>query len=290
MAGIRIEGNTSGNVAEVNTGNEVKVALNSDPDLTGFINMSCESSTGEFLGAPVRRPADITHDSRLRVGSDNIVFNEWFAGTTVNSTIWATPQSTATVTQAGGFLNVNAASSLTATQGAMFKSWRTFPVFGTFTTYFEFLVKIPLSGFNNAKAEWGAALHVSTVASDPADGAFFRLTSSGLECVLVNNASEITSTAISSVTLTAQGIDINETNHYIISIGEDSVEYWIEDYMVANITRPAGGIAPTASQMLAIYGRVYNTGTNTGNALRLQVAMCNVSFGDMETAKFWGLS
>lgn len=284
---FKILGWLTNNGAEVNTDNELKTALTNDSDKSGFSAVAGEHDAGNITGSRDILEMDVSHDFRVRTGTDNLVWNEFFGGTTINTTKWATPIATATVVQAGGFITLNSSGSTTSGQGSILKSWRTFPIYGTFGTYFEYIAKFNTVRFDNCISELGAALTANTVATAPADGAFFRYTSAGLECVLVNNAAEIVSTTVSAVNLAAQGVVLTNTNHYIVFIAEDVVEFWINDLLCASLPRPVTGQALTAAMQLNCYARVYNSSTNTGTAQKLGIAMANVSFADMESAKLW---
>jgi len=284
---IKLTNNSDAQGAGVNTDHEVLVALNGDVEKVGFVAVAGEHDAGSITGNRNILQMDVSHDYRLRTGMDNLVFNEFFGGTVINTTKFATPLATATVVQAGGFITLNSGGSTTSGQGSILKSWRTFPVYGTFGTYFEYIAKFNTTTFDNCICELGAALTVNTVATAPADGAFFRYTSAGLEAVLNNNAAEIVSVPISAVNLATAGIVLTNTNHYIIFVAEDQVEYWINDLLCAVISRPQTGQALTASMQLCIYARVFNSSTNTGTAQKLAIAMANVSTADMESTKLW---
>jgi hypothetical protein len=285
--GIKVTDNQDANGLKINTDHEALVALTSDVTKSGFAAFAGEHDSGSITGTRDILQADISHDFRLRTGMDNLTWNEFFSGTVINTTKFATPLSNATVVQAGGFITLNSGGSTTSGHGCILKTWRTFPIFGTFGTYFEYLAKFNTVTFDNNISELGAALTAGTVATAPADGAFFRHTSAGLECVLVNNAAEIVSVPVSSVALEAAGISLTNTNHYIAFNAEDVVEYWVNDLLVGKIPRPTTGQALTASMQLCAYARVYNSSTNTGTAQKLSIAMINVSFADMESAMLW---
>lgn len=52
---------------------------------------------------------EITSDYRLRIGMDTTMFNEYFPGTVLNSSLWTAPAATSIVTVTNGLLNMNAA-------------------------------------------------------------------------------------------------------------------------------------------------------------------------------------
>ena len=56
MSGLRIEGNVSGNVAEVNDSNQIKVVPETDaaanPENVGAVRFFSENDSGEATGTP----------------------------------------------------------------------------------------------------------------------------------------------------------------------------------------------------------------------------------------------
>jgi hypothetical protein len=283
----KIEGAASGNIAEVDSSNQLKVALAASSPNAGFMAPAIEADAGLFTGSRLIREADISPDYRTRVGIDSILMHEYFAGTNTNTSIWGLPIATATTAQGGGFLTLNNSGSLTATQGGILRSHRTFPIYSSIPTYFDFLVNVPATSlpFNNAIAEFGAGLIGVAPATGSTDGALFRITATGILCVIANNGAEVTTVTLTTAQLAAIGVVVTNTNHYLISITEDQAEFWIAppggyEILVAKIARGASAIAITTSQQLGVFGRVYNTGTNTQNALKLNIAMTAVSIGD----------
>jgi len=287
--GLPIKGGVSNVLADVNANHELNTALSALKDNAGFVKIAASADEGLGMTGGVKtiREADATEDYRLRIGQDSILFQEGFPGTAINSSIWGLPIASSTAVVAGGFLTLNNGGSAISAQGAMLRSHRTFPVFATFPLFFETLLNITNLTFNNATAEWG--LNNIGVAPGTAgvDGMFFRLTASGLSCVLANNASEIAEITIDPTKLSVNSIVLTNTNHYLIAVNDDSVTYWINDIKFVSIPRPTVGASVTHSQQLPIFARQINTSTNTLNALKVNIAMITISVGDMDMGKPW---
>lgn len=284
----KIVGSTSGNIAEVDDSNQLKVAPAATVANSGYVAGASDVDAGTITGSRLVREFDPTPDFRLRVGTDNILMMEYFAGTNINTSIWGTPIATATTAQAGGFITLNNSASLTTQQGGVLRSHRTFPIYATFSTYFDILAQIPAtsSPWNNAIAEFGAGLLGATVTTGVTDGAYFRITTTGIVCVVTNNAAEVSAVTIANATLNAVGIYVTNTNHYLVAITEDQAEFWCTvaggtPYLLCKTARSSAGIQTTCSQQLGAFGRCFNTGTNTQNAFKLNIAMVAVSIADM---------
>ena len=74
MAGFRIEGNTSGNVAEVTANNEIKVALGKTSATMGGAIIFSENDPGDIIGTPYIKSPETSSDYRLRMAPD---YRDW---------------------------------------------------------------------------------------------------------------------------------------------------------------------------------------------------------------------
>lgn len=289
MAGIRLEGNLTGNVAEVNTRNELKVELTQDELTAGYVALASCSDDGGLIAGHVRtiRELDSTDDYRLRVGQDSIMFEENFSGTVINTSNWDSPIATSTVVQAGGFITLNSGASTTTAQGSLLRSKRHFPIMTTFPICLEFLFSINTISFNNALAEIGFGLIGTAPGTAAVDGAFIRITIVGISLVVTNNLNEYAEVQVPYADLTAQGITLTNGTHATIVMGEDSAVLWLNDIKAAKVNRPVSGSNLTAATQGHIFARQYNTGSNTLTALKLQIAKISVNATDLNYAKPW---
>jgi len=153
------------------------------------------------------------------------------------------------------------------------------PAFMSFPVYCEIDLQLSNDPQNNNLVEWGLGLVATTAA--PTDGAFFRLSSNTFRCV------------ISSGGVESQSVDLypylpvyGTTNDYLIVLSEKSVEFWINDVLIANLPRLSTTGATTASMNLPVFIRNQNTGVTTSPQI-VRVAYVNVSQGDMNTSKPW---
>ena len=82
MAGFRIEGNTSGNVAEVNAGGHIKVVTEIDaygaPQHVGATRIMGEVDAGYITSNIILRPQEIDNAYRTRVSQDVVLDEEVF--------------------------------------------------------------------------------------------------------------------------------------------------------------------------------------------------------------------
>jgi hypothetical protein len=277
MAGIRIEGDLTGNTVEVNDNKEIKTALTDDSGLAGFVSLTGESDSGTITGNRRNLSLDVSHDYRVRTGIDTLLFQSNFAGSSLNTKKFQAPVTTMTVAQATGIVTLNSAGITTTTTTAQIKSQASFPIFGTFSTYGEMILNVTQTPQANCLVEWGFGLASGTSAIT--DGAVFRMAQDGkFGCVVINNSVESTFVDLTTRFNTLVGININ--HHFIVTIAEDMVDFWIDDVIVATIVRPNGFSLPTQSMSLPVFARVVNTAV-PATACKVNISLINVSMGDL---------
>lgn len=279
---IKLLDNTSqANGLGINTDHEAKVALTMDETKAGYAILAGEPDAGTVTGSRDVKPLDVSDDYRLRTGMDTPLFNEWFPGSAVNTTLYSQNLTTMTVTQAGGWINLNAGNSVASAAVARVQTYRSFPVLGTFGVSAEFIASIPFAPVANNVTEWG--LGIATGTSAPTDGAFFRLNATGeFRCVINNNGTESQSVALDFNAL----VGANIAKHFIIVLGEDNAVFWIDDVQVAVVSRPNNAPSVVSSGNLPILMRTYNSSA-TAQAQQLKVGMINVTLLDADDGKQW---
>jgi hypothetical protein len=274
MAGFRIEGNTSGNVAEVNTLNEIKVALNTVNSDSGYATITCASDDGEILGDKLWIDPEASEDNKLRVGLDSLLLDESFPGTVLNSNIFTTVVTTMTATVAGGFLNLNAGLSVASAAVARVATYRYFQINAASETYFETNIKFSQSPVANNVCEWGLFIASGTAA--PTDGIFFRLNQAGEFRGVINNA---------GIEIQSDAIDFNanvglDTTSFVISIGNTVAKFWVNGKLAAYLPVGATGSTTSRSMHLPVTYRIYNSAA-TSAAQQMQVGSCSITSGDL---------
>lgn len=280
MAGFNIEGGT-GNLLNVNSSGEGLVKTTENPILAGFSVAAAASDAGTVTGSRLVRELEVSEDYRLRVGADTLLFNEFFTGSAINTSIWTAPVTTATVVVTGGTVALNSGNSTASGAVARVSSWKTFPILGTFGIACEIIASFPFAPVANNITEWGFGIATGT--SAPTDGAFFRLNATGEFRAVINyNGTENQSAALDFNAL----VGANVAKHFTIVLGEDAADFWIDDILVARIPRPTNSPAVVSSNELPILLRTYNSNI-TAQAQQLRVSMVNVSILDANTGKMW---
>jgi hypothetical protein len=278
--GFNIQGNT-GNLLGVNSNNEAQVALTQTATNSGFALAAAQSDPGAITGSKLVREFEVTEDYRLRTGSDTLIFNEFFTGTAINTSIWTAPVTTMTVTVAAGLVTLNAGNSTASAAVARVSSWKTFPIIGTAGVSCEIIASFPFAPVINNVTEWG--MGIATGTSAPTDGAFFRFDAAGtFTCVINYNGTENQSLPIDFDTT----IGINTARHFTIVLGEDAADFWSDDVLLARVTRPTGSPAVVSSNELPLFFRTRNTAV-TSQAQQIRVSMANITINDIYLGKAW---
>lgn len=279
MSGFRIQGDSSNNVAEVNSDKELNVSLSKDHTKAGFSALTSAVDEGSVTGYEFRIDPEASTDYKLRIGLDTFVFNDFFPGTVLNTNIWTNPATTMTTTLLKGFANLNAAASVASAAVAILQSIRTFQIYGAVKTYFESSIQFTSLPVTGNVCEWGLLLAATTAA--PTDGCFFRINQFGeFRAVLNCNGVERQSDVISFSELASN----NKTNNFIICIGTNTVQFWINDILVANFEQSIDGPNSISSCSLPALFRNYNSAA-VSTAQIMKVCNVNITYGDNNYSK-----
>lgn len=289
---LNIVGAATGNKSEVSTNNALRVTGELNTVATdGFGNPQVaayhppgifEADAGTVTGKVLQRQGDISANYRQRVGIDTVMFCDQFVGGAVNTALWAQQLGTFSSTVSGGWITLNSTSSTTATAYGKISSYRGFPIFGAYPLQLEIEALISAVDQVNNVIELGFG--IANLNAAPLDGAFFRFDATGqLRCVINNNGTEVTSPAIA-----AAGVpSANVRHHYLIVVGNDYVEFWIDQVLIYNYTIPAGLAMAMSTSSSPVLCRIYNAATAPAVGVQLKIGQVTVSCGDMNNNKGW---
>ena len=274
------------NQAGVDSNNRVKANLaNADtPSQVGSVRFVSENDPGTKTGTAYLKQPETSGDYRLRVGLDTILFNYTFNATAQNTGQWKHAFTTMTMTQSGGFLNVNAAGTSTvASNYAYLQSWKYFPVIGTAPLAVEITYQFDRTPVANEVFLVG--LGIATAAADPIDGAWFEFSANGLYGVVRYNSGTALKTQLIAV---AGDIPLSTNSKYALVIGEREVEFWIDDVFYGEVTTPAAQSQPFMTTALPVFIQKYNSGlVGSSPNMIAKVGDITVSLLDIATYKPW---
>jgi hypothetical protein len=233
MAGFRIEGNTSGNVAEVNAANQLFVVPETNA-ADNAANIGCirafgENDAGDLTGVSELKSGEIDNDYRQRSSTDIILDEEVFNYTAQNTGKHSYSNTTMTNTWTAGQLTTNGSSITTTTTGTVFNTYASFPNIGTQTLSADTEIGFSAQPQTNTFIEFGLGIPGAQTAA-PTDGVFIRLSSSGLQGIVSFNGTE-TSTGIFPATAGTGTWTYTNSKRYqfIIYSATVGAEFWVND-------------------------------------------------------------
>lgn len=276
MSGFRIEG-VNGNLVEVDAGNNVQVSIpNTNSEMGSVKIFSQMDSAGAYL-----KPPETSVDFRLRSAIDTYLFADYFNNTVQNTSLWKYTFTTMTMTEAGaGVLLCNANSTATAATGVSLQTWRNFTIIPQAPLVVE--IKLEFTGNPLANQIFEYGLFGATTTTVPADGVYWRYTSSGLIGVLNYNGVEI-STAVLTPSLS-----LNTQHTLRLLIDTREVEFYIDGVFINEVSTPTGNGAPFMTSALPICIQMRNTGTVVGSPqMQVNVGSVSALLTDPHTTKPW---
>jgi hypothetical protein len=290
--GIKLQGgNDSTNLTSVNALHQLRVTTPLEGVCAGFVQASVEDDVGGVLGSCKVLALEASDDYRLRSGLDQTVFNTTFEGTVLQTPFWFQSLSVMTTQVLNGFLTLNAAKAIGATDVAFVRTYRQFPIFGTYPTYIDMWIRESNLDSTNTISEWGLIYTITSAAQQLTDAIVFRRTSGGqLRVAIVNNNIDVEEEAVNVEGVASRNgvgsYDPTKSNHYLIAVMNDVVRFWINDTLVAEIKCPSAQATFSSASSLPVGFRVLNIGVpSTGR--QIAIGYVNVGLGDQNTNKPW---
>lgn len=272
---IEVIGGTSGVKADVDTNKRVLVALDTgaNPAQVGGVRMFSENDTGSISGTAYLVSPETDDDYRMRVAQEAVFDSETFNYTAQNTGKHTYANTTMTNAWSASGLTTNSGNITTITTGTSFGTYAEFPLLGSTQLYCEMEGSFTSATTTNTTIDFGMFRRGAANPYAPTDGAYFRLTSAGLSCIVNNNTTE-TSSGVVSFTHT-----INQKYQFIIAMHEREVEFWIDGVLYASIETPVGQGQPFMSSSLPFSVRHAIAGGAAGAAISFQLSDYTVSIG-----------
>ena len=275
----KVVGSVSGNVAEVDSVNNLLVTLPQS------VNSTNSTKVGHvFLACGPQNKALTTFGpmGRLATGVQTLELFDPIDGAAINSMVWTQALTGAiTVVQSAttGFLVLNAGASIAINLAAQIQSIKTIQLINTFVPTVRILYKTPNVPQTNATMELGFLECSGTTA--PTNGAFLRWNSSGeFRAVTVFNSVEQQSGVLTNPT-----VNVVHTIHIVFR--GTKCEFWQDEVLIAEVSNAAGNPAPTGSSRVGLGARVYTGGTSPVTAPELHLAAVSLWRNDLNTNKLW---
>ncbi len=274
-----IEGGLTANLAEVDANNNVQVITPTVLNNTGYMVMAGENHDGTTgLATPLRRTLRVTPDGRLRAGVDQVLWEDTFNHTIVDTSAYQCVTSTATLAMSGGYLVFNAGNSVASAAVALVQSYRTFQLSASSTNEVVFRIRFNVGLQANSIAEFGLGFAATT--ATPTDGVYFKVnTAGGLQGVVNVNGVEAT------VDLPFVPV-AGENNFYRLVQDQDQAEFYINGTLYGVLPVSASAAATSNSRALPILMRSYNAAI-VSTAFRMEVSDVAVIGHDLANNRVW---
>ncbi len=281
-----IVGGVSGNKAEVNTSNQLKIVpetnVADNAANVGAVRIFGENDAGSRTGTPDLYSPEIDIDYRMRVAQDLILDDEVFNYTAQNTGKHLYQNTTMTAAWSAGNLTLNASSITTTTTGAQVATYACFPNNGTNTLSADVELAFSNQPQTNVFIEFGLGIPGSQTAA-PTDGVFMRLSSAGLQLVTSNNGTE---TSIPAPLADGAGVwayTMGKKYQFIIYQGMTKAVFWVNDgtgaVELGSIPLPTSQGRMTLSQGLQFFVKQRITGGAAGGVIQALVGAYSVRLG-----------
>jgi hypothetical protein len=281
-----LRGSTSGLGAEVNASNQLKIVPEIDaaanPNNVGAVRSFSENDAGFVTGVPKLASTEVDVDYRARVSLDSIMDEEVFNYTAQNTGKHIHQNTTMASTWTAGQFTTNSASITTITTGVQLETYAFFPNTGTQTLSADFECAFSAQPTANSFIEFGLGLPGTTTTS-PTDGAFFRLSSSGLIGISSSNSSETQSVFPLSGGTGTWAYTNNKRYQFIVYLGGVQADFWVNDgtgaVKLGTIPLPAGLGRMCMAGGVKLFFKHRITGGAAGGVLQAMLGAYNVRLG-----------
>lgn len=255
MAGITSPVDANGNV-------EVNTPLIKDE--SGYLVMLGENHDGAAGADVLRRSLRVTPDGRLRVGIDQVYWQDTFNHAISDVSAYQMVTSTATIALSGGNMVLNAGNSVASGAVARVQTYRTFQLQAAASLEVVFRARLAIMPQANNVIEMGVGFAATT--ATPTDGIYFKYNTAGALVGVVNiNGTENTTADIDA------GIVNGENNFYRIVIDQDQAEFYINGVLYAVLPVPNTVAAVSFARSLPLLMRFYNSAV-VGTAQRIEIS------------------
>jgi hypothetical protein len=284
MAVIDTGSSTAGK-ANVSATFDLQVVTPQVPDNAGVVVVYNENDDGTFSGSPYRKSSEVSPDYRQRVGIDSELFCDNFNATAQNTAQWSYTFATLTAAQPGaGTVNFSAVQGTTSAHGAFMRSHQYFSLANTAPLAVEFIGGQFTAALSSGEI-WLMGLGLPTAAvTRPTDGAWFRISTAGVEGVIAFNGAETTATFPTPMPLAS--LTLGSMYKFLMIVGEREVEYWWDDKFLGHVDIPPANGVPWLAASAPVFLQKYNTGA-VSNTNTMRISRCGVGLMDIDTSKPW---
>ena len=254
---LNIKGAVSGHGAEVSSDGRLLVDLPDVKEEAGYIALASivhDGKTGQ--AAPIVRPLEVSINKRLRVGLDNLWFQDRFSYAAQWTAVWKATLSTMTATYAPiGWLNLNGGNSVASGAVANYETRKNYPCYNGAGLSLEIIARWTQMPQSGNLMELGLFQAATTAA--PLDGVLFRMNQGVNFLGIVNfNGAE------TQVDLGAFPTP-NEQHAFGIRVEQECTIFMVDGIARGSIDTPVGQSAPCNNMYNPIHFRNQNSGVTS---------------------------
>ena len=287
MAVKIIGGSSEAGVAAVTSTYELQVRTPTVEANAGFAQISSENDAGDATGTRYCLSPESDPDYRLRAATDSLWDSETFNYNGINSGKYRMQSSGFVPAYSSGYVSFNPTSQTAANNAACLTTWKYFPVYGADQTYLEVSAAITTAIATGNTIEVGFFTTGTSAPYTPTDGAFIRVTTTGVIGVCSFNGSETTTGVFAAVGGGNFTMAANTFYHLVVSVNEREVQFWVDDILRGTINLDLTGTGQpfmNGSLPVSITQRLPGTG---GSAMTLRVSDYTVSKGGYVPFRSW---
>jgi hypothetical protein len=263
MAGFRIEGNTSGNVVEVDTNNNLKANLPTTNTQAGFVRLTSQSATGD------NRDLMISDEGHMYTAQSYQLWEkQWNSAATNWSSHIGTNATTMTKAVTNGFMRLNASSITTINTGISIYSNRTFEIEEAVELRVRMYVRHTNATVSNKQCEVGLGYYpfAANQAAQMNEFIGFRwTTAAGFQAIVSTTTGGAPTEQTANINSNAPYSD-GVAREYEMLITESEVYFYVNSAWVATIARDPAVWAITKATSLPFIARLFNAGSAPASA------------------------
>ena len=256
MGGFRIEGSVSGNVAEVDSNNNLKANLPTVSSQAGFAQLTYNPNSSNV------KPLQVTEYGIGLFSKQTPSFQLSFNGAGTQTTKIGTNATTMAKAVTNGFMRLNSGSITTTTTGISIYSYRVFEISAEKETHITFNIKHTNAAATNKQMEWGLGYYGFAAGQAAAMNEFigFRVTAGGvLQGVLAYSTggapTETTVNINSGVPFTD-----GQVKEYELRISNRKIEFWANGTLQNTIAIATDVYSVIKGVGYPVIARVFNSG------------------------------
>jgi hypothetical protein len=240
---------------------ESELNASANPNKVPALKLFSENDDGAVTGETFLLSPETDDDYRLRVSTDILLDTETFNYTAQNTGKHNYANATMAATWSAAGVTTNSGNITTTTTALRIRTYSYFPIVGSAQNYIEFTGGFTNQPVQNTLIDIGVFLDAGSNPFTPTDGAYFRLSSSGISGVVNSNGSE------TQVNLDGFTYTTNEKYRFLIVVNEGSANFWIDNQLYGTIETPMANSQPFMSSALPFAMRHAIVGGAAGAAI-----------------------